>query len=419
MYNTITLSNGVRIVYENIPYVRSASVGIWVNVGTRDEKAIENGASHFIEHMVFKGTKNRTAAQLAYEMDRIGGQINAYTTKENTCFYGRVLDTHVPQIADILCDMLLNSNFYDEDVANERNVIIEEIGMYEDTPDDLVTEQLFGGCFKGSSLARPVLGTRSSLSKMDGAFLKSFMQEHYTGDKIIVAMAGNISEKDAQYFAERLKDVPAGNGKKRKEASYVPCFKAKKKATEQNHLCIAFPCIGVTDDRRYAVQLMNNIIGGGMSSRLFQSVREDKGLCYSIYSFIASYKETGLFGIYTALGKETERQTIQLITEEIKKFRKNGVTQDELELAREQVKSNILMSLESTGSRMNRLGNNMLYFDKCKSFDDTIAGYDKVTADDIAKVAELIFDYSQVSFSAVGRVDKADMYQQYISELLR
>lgn len=417
MYNTITLSNGVRIVYENIPYVRSASVGVWVNVGTRDEKANENGASHFIEHMVFKGTKNRTAAQLAYEMDRIGGQINAYTTKENTCFYGRVLDTHVCKIADILCDMLLNSNFYDEDVNNERNVIVEEIGMYEDTPDDLVTEQLFGGCFKGSPLARPVLGTRNTLGKMDGEFLKSYMREHYTGDKIVVVLAGNVSENDVQYFADRLKAVPAGNGKKRKEANYVQCIKSKKKTTEQNHLCLAFPSIAVTDDRRYAVQLMTNILGGGMSSRLFQSVREDKGLCYSIYSFGASYQDTGLFGIYTALGKETERPALSLVAEEIKKLKEFGVTRDELELVREQVKSNILMSLESTSARMNRLGHNLLYFDHCMSYDQTIANYDKVTMDDIAKAADMIFDFDKASFSAVGRVGKTEEYGEFLRKI--
>lgn len=419
MYNTITLSNGVRIVYENIPYVRSASVGVWVNVGTRDEKASENGASHFIEHMVFKGTKNRTAAQLAFEMDRIGGQINAYTTKENTCFYGRVLDTHVTHIADILCDMLLNSNFNEDDVNNERNVIVEEIGMYEDTPDDLVTEQLFSGCFKGTSLARPVLGTRSSLSKLNGEALKGYMGEKYTGDKIVVAIAGNISEKDVQYFADRLKAVPSGDGKKRKEASYVQCVKAKKKTTEQNHICLAFPCVAVTDEKRYAVQLLNNILGGGMSSRLFQTVREEKGLCYSVYSFCASYQDTGLMGIYTALNKETEKPALQLIAQELKRFKEYGVTRDELELVREQVKSNILMSLESTGSHMNRIGNNMLYFDRCISFDESIANYDKVTADDIAKAAEFILDFDKVSFSAVGRVDKAEEYSQRLSELLR
>ncbi|MBE6948622.1 MAG: insulinase family protein [Ruminococcaceae bacterium] len=417
MYNTITLSNGVRIVYENIPYVRSASVGVWVNVGTRDEMANENGASHFIEHMVFKGTKNRTAAQLAFDMDRIGGQINAFTTKENTCFYGRVLDTHVQKIADILCDMLLESNFHDDDVNNERNVIIEEIGMYEDTPDDLVTEQLFSGCFKGSSLARPVLGTRNTLGKMDGEFLKNYMTEHYTGDKIVVVLAGNISDSDVQYFAEHLKVVPVGDGKKRKKAKYVQSIKSKKKTTEQNHLCLAFPSIGITDDRRYAVQLMSNILGGGMSSRLFQSVREDKGLCYSIYSFGASYQDTGLLGIYTALGKETERPALSLIAEEIKRFKEFGVTADELELARDQVKSNILMSLESTSARMNRLGHNLLYFDYCMSYDQTIANYDKVTVDDIAKAAEMILDFDKVSFSAVGRVGKTEEYGEFLRKI--
>lgn len=418
MYNKITLENGIRIVYESIPYVRSASVGIWINAGSRDETATENGASHYIEHMVFKGTQTRTAVQLALLMDRMGGQVNAYTTKEHTCFYGRVLDTHLDQIADVLCDMIMNSKFQEDDVSNERNVIIEEIGMYEDTPDDLVTEQLFAGCFKGSSLARPVLGKRSTLSKMDSAFLKGYMAEHYTGDKIVVTLSGNVSEKDVESFAQRLKSIPVGKGKKRKSAVYVPSFGAKKKSTEQNHICLAFPGITLTDERRFAVQLMSSIFGGEMSSRLFQSVREDKGLCYSIYSFGSSFQDTGLFGVYTALSKETERPAIALIVDEIKRLIENGVTAEELEIAREQAKANILMSLESTSARMSRMGHNELNHGREISYEESLAAYDKVTTEDIANAANMIFDFDRMSFSAVGRVETADDYREILSDVM-
>lgn len=418
MQNKITLSNGVRIVYETIPYVRSASVGIWVNSGTRDELAAENGTAHYIEHMVFKGTSTRTAQQLALAMDRMGGQVNAFTTKENTCFYGHVLDTHVTQLGDILCDMLMNSRFDEQDADNERNVILEEIGMYEDTPDDLVTERLFGGCFRGSPLARPVLGTEKTLSGINGAFLKQYLANNYTGRKIIVALSGNVSESDVQFFADRLSSLPAGDGANRLAASYKPWFGIRKKPTEQNHIVLAFPGIAITDENRFAVQLMNGIFGSEMSSRLFQSVREENGLCYSIYSFTSAFTDTGLFGIYTALNREMERPALELIVKEIKRLKSDGVTADELSFAREQVKANLLMSLESTHSRMNRLGNNELYFGRFRSIDESIAGYDAVTPDDIVKAAELIFDFDKTSFSAVGRTDTTDNYREFIGGLL-
>jgi predicted Zn-dependent peptidase len=322
MYSKLTLPNGVRIVYDPIPYVRSASVGIWVNTGSRDEAPEENGAAHYIEHMVFKGTGTRSAKELALLMDRMGGQVNAFTTKEHTCFHGRVLDTHIKQLGDVLTDMLLESRFDENDVKTERNVIIEEIGMYEDTPDDLVTENLFAGCFRGSSLARPVLGTEGTLSAMDGRFLKNYMKDHYTGEKIVVAMSGNISDSDIAYYAERLKDVPMGTAERMTGAEYIPCVTVKEKPTEQNHLVLAFPCISVTDDRRFAVRLMSGIFGSEMSSRLFQRVREEMGLCYSIFSFGSAYIDTGLFGIYTALGSETETPALELIAEEIKRLKK-------------------------------------------------------------------------------------------------
>ena len=418
MYNKLTLSNGVRIVYETIPYVRSASVGIWVNTGSRDEAESENGAAHYIEHMVFKGTETRSAQELALVMDRMGGQVNAFTTKEHTCFHGRVLDTHIKQLADILCDMLLSSKFDENDVNNERNVIIEEIGMYEDTPDDLVTENLFAGCFAGSPLARPVLGTEDTLNNMDGKFLKTYMREHYTGDRIIVAMSGNIAESDIEYFAEKLKDVPMGNVSDRSKAEYIPSVSVREKPTEQNHIVLAFPGIRVADDRRFTAQLMSGIFGGEMSSRLFQSVREDNGLCYSIFSFGSTYEDTGLFGIYTALSRETERPALKLIADEIKKLKNYGVTQEELERARDQVKANVLMSLESTNARMNRLGQNELYFNRYRSVDEIIESYDRVRLEDISNMAETVFDFDQVSFSAVGRVDTAEDYRELLNTLL-
>lgn len=413
MFQKKTLDNGVRIVYEHIPHVRSVSMGIWVGTGSRYEKAFQSGASHFIEHMVFKGTEKRTAAQIAALSDRIGGQINAYTTKESTCFYGRVLDTHLPMLTDILCDMLFNSKFDEEDVKNERGVILEEISMYEDTPEDLVMERLMASIYKGSSLGRPILGKKSTLDKMDGEFLKEYMRSHYSPDRIVIALSGSFRPEDIDDIAARF-SVLSGKAGTYKKAEYIPSFTTKRKNIEQNHLVIAFPGISIPDNDRFAMQIMSNILGGGMSSRLFQSVREDHGLCYSVYTLSSSHLDGGIFGIYTALGENTQEEALRLIVQEIEKIKTDGVTEDELTLIKDQAESNILMSLESTSSRMNRLGRNELFLGEIPSPDELIAGYEAVTMDDIRAICEKIFDFSKVSFSAVGKTLHADEYRKII-----
>lgn len=416
MYEKITLKNGVRIIFENIPYVRSVSAGIWVGTGSRFESASENGASHFIEHMVFKGTATRSASDIAELMDSIGGQINAFTTKDCTCFYGRVLDTHLHKLTDILCDMLFCSKFDENDVASERGVIFEEIDMYEDSPDDLVSERLFSAIYKGSSLARPILGKKSTLEKMDGAFLKEYMRLHYNPKDIVVAVSGSFKNDDINYLSERFSEIETYGTNKFSKASYTPSFVTKKKSIEQNHLCISFPGIPVSDNRRYAMQLMSAILGGGMASRLFQSVREKRGLCYTVYSFTSSYSDIGTFGIYTALSQETEEQAVKVIKDELIRFKSGGITQEELARACEQAKSNILMSLESTSSRMNRLGRNELSLGYITEPDDIIAKYDAVTAENIYELSAECLDFTKVSMSAVGRIKSSDAYKNMISE---
>jgi predicted Zn-dependent peptidase len=304
MYEKITLPNGVRIVHENIPYVRSAALGIWVGTGSRYEKARMSGASHFIEHMLFKGTQTRSAADLADIMDGIGGQVNAFTTKECTCFHGRVLDTHLDQLTDVLCDMFFNSRFDEGDVKNERGVILEEIDMYRDTPEDLASERLQTAVYKGFSLSRPVLGTKAALGKMTGEALREHMAGHYRPRAVVVALSGSYKPADIERLKARFADMGAGGEKSFKPAAYTPSFLVKRKSLEQNHLMLTFPGLGITDERRYTLQLLSDILGGGMSSRLFQTVREQRGLCYSVYTYGYSYLDTGLFAVYTALGRE-------------------------------------------------------------------------------------------------------------------
>ena len=414
MYERIILPNGVRILTEQVPGVRSAALGIWVVTGSRHEKAGENGAAHFIEHMLFKGTARRTAAELAEEMDAVGGQVNAFTTKESTCFYARVLDTHLAQAADILCDMFFHSRFDGGDVDTELGVILEEIGMYEDNPEDVCAERLAGAVFKGTPLARPILGRRSTLEKMDGDWLRAYQREHYTPDRIVVALAGNFTQADTDDLKARFGAIPSGKKQAMRLAAYKPGIVVKKKAIEQNHLTLAFPGISFSDGRRFTLQLLSSILGGGMSSRLFQQVREQRGLCYSIYSYGACHDDTGYFGIYTALGRETEGEALDTILAVVRDFTEHGVTQQELERAREQSKANVLMGLESTQARMSNLGRGELCQRQVMGPDEIIAAYDAVTTGDIQRAAEELFRFDTASLSAVGRVRGVEQYQELL-----
>lgn len=414
MYEKITLPNGVRILTEEIPYVRSASLGVWVGSGSRHERPGESGAAHFIEHMVFKGTASRSAADLAEAMDAIGGQVNAFTTKENTCFYARCLDSHLPQAADLLCDMLFSSRFDEADVATERGVILEEIGMYQDNGEDLCAELLSKEVYRGSSLARPILGSKRTLDKMTGAFLKDYMAAHYLPGDMVVALAGRFAPQDVENLKARFSALSVGALPPVEPARYQPAFVARKKATEQNHLTLAFPGLPYGDPRRFTLQLLSSLLGGGMSSRLWQEVRERLGLCYSIYSYGAGHAETGLFAIYTALGKETEAQALAAITGVVRRFVQEGVSQAELDRAREQSKANVLMGLESTQSHMSGLGRGELLTGEVLESDGIIAAYDAVTREDVLALARELLGFDQLSLSAVGRVGNEDYYRSLL-----
>ena len=414
MYEQITLPNGVRVLIERIPNLRSAALGVWVASGSRQESAAQNGAAHFIEHMVFKGTHSQSAAQLAERMDAIGGHVNAFTTKECTCFYARALDSHLPEALDLLCSMLFDSAFRQEDVETERGVILEEIGMYRDTPDDLCSERLAAAIYKGTPLARPILGTPSTLSKMTGDWLREYMAGHYLPGDMVVSLAGSFDDSVVEEIKARFSHLKGGALPKPKAVSYKPAFTTKKKAIEQNHLILAFPSIPTGSPKRFAAQLLSSILGGGMSSRLFQEVREKRGLCYSVYSYGASYAETGSFAVYTALGRETERQALETICAVVREFAAQGVTQAELDRAREQSKAGVLMGLESTTAHMNHMARSVLSGNEILTPDEIIAAYDSVTREDVRALAGEIFDFGRVSLSAVGRVAPEEEYRDMV-----
>ena len=417
MYETLTLPNGVRLVWEEIPYVRSVAAGIWVGVGSRWETAAESGACHFIEHMTFKGTETRTAADIARDTDAIGGQINAFTTKEFTCFYGRVLDQHLEKLADILCDMFFHSRFDEGDVQSERGVIYEEIDMYEDAPDDLVSELLLTGAYRGSPLAHPILGTKKALAPMTGAGLREFRATHYTPDRIVVALAGSLRRQEAEAFARRFAHLAPAPHRKLRPARYAPHLTVRKKRIEQNHLCFGFPGLPAESEDRYAMQYTAAILGGGMSSRLFQTLREKLGLCYSVYTFGSSFHGTGMEGIYAAVSKENEEKALRAIADQIHRLQDEGVPQDELARTREQIKSNVLMGLESTSGRMNRLGKNVLMLGRMAEPDELIERFDAVTAEDVLALARRCYDLKQASLALVGRTEPPETYRALLEQL--
>ena len=415
MVEVTTLPNGVRLVTEAMTSVRSAAVGIWVGVGSRYERAGEEGSAHFIEHMLFKGTDRSTAAELAGRMDAVGGQINAFTTRDTTCFYARVLDSHLATASDILAEMFFDSLFREEDVISERGVVLEEIDMYRDTPEDLVVEQLMGKIFPGA-LGRPVLGKPVSLAKMTGESLRSFKDREYSPDRIVVSLCGSFTDADRQRLADRFSVLPRSRPRRPRPSAYRPAELVRRKSTEQNHFCLSWPGLPDGHPDRFAWQVMCTVLGGGMSSRLFQTVREERGLCYAIGSFTSSYQDAGMLGVSTAVGRDAETEALSLIRREVERFRQDGIRPDELSRAREQMKSGILLAMESTSARMNRMGSAILLMGRCLTAEEIIEHYDAVTAEDVLRLARETLTPERMGFSAVGRVESAEHYADILRE---
>ena len=404
MIETKKLANGVTVLSEKLDFVRSASVGLWVGNGSRYETAEENGVSHFIEHMLFKGTNTRSAAQIAEQMDAIGGQFNAFTTKEFTSFYFRALDTMLDRGIEVLADMLIGSVFPEAELDTERGVIDEEIDMYEDTPDELVTDNLFSAVYPDIPLGRPIVGTHESIAKMDPAFLRDYMRRHYTGPRIVASISGNFTDETLAHLCSALEAIPANEAPAFEPAAYAQGEIIRKKPIEQVHICLGFPGFSQVDPRRYAQSIFSNILGGGMSSRLFQKIREENGLCYSIYSFGASHFDTGVSGVYLATNAGTWEKAVDMVLAEIDRLLTDGPTQEEFERARGQIVSNLLMSLESTLSRMNAMARSQLIYGRVLTADDSVALYNAVDLASCIDAGRAAFDAGRISRSIVGNI---------------
>jgi predicted Zn-dependent peptidase len=400
------LSNGMRLVVEEISSVRSVSLGIWIGTGSRDENQHTNGMSHFIEHMMFKGTESLSARQIAELFDGIGGHVNAFTSKEYTCYYAKVLDEHFQLALQTLADMLTNSKLASEELAKERKVIIEEIKMYEDTPDDQIHDLLASTMYPNHRLGYSVLGPEGNLLAFTRDDMVAFLQQHYTPDNMVLAVAGNVKFNDVQAAAEQY--FSGLQGKRAEFVQNPPVFKADKqirnKSTEQAYICLAAPGFAYDDSRLHALLLLNNIVGGTSSSRMFQEIREERGLAYSVYSFYSAYRDGGNFGVYTGTSPEQAQDVINLIGRILSELSRDGVTAAELQKAKDQVKGSLMLSLESTSSRMSRLGKNELLLGKRVSLDDTINRINEVSLESINDVAKKVCG-SSMTMTAIGPFD--------------
>lgn len=410
MYKKHSLPNGLRIVLEKIPYVKSVSIGIWVRTGSRNENANNNGISHFIEHMMFKGTEKRTAKDIAASIDNLGGQLNAFTGKECTCYYTKTLDDHINIAIDVLSDMFFNSLFTTKDINIEKRVIAEENGLYEDSPEELVHDMLSEAVWDGDPIGYPILGTKKSLKNISKEMLHEYMDNNYTPENTVIAVAGKFDEKRLLGLIEEKFGHWKSKGKQQEQLGKVefkPSFKVKEKDIEQVHLCIGFNGVEHGNDDMYPLLAINSMFGGGMSSKLFQSIREKKGLVYSIYSYPSAYRKAGLFTIYAGMKPDNLEVVKKHIYDEILLLKKKGIKGDELAKAKEQLKGGYMLGLESTCSRMISIGKSELMLGRIDTPQKVLKKIDKIDMESVQKIIDNIFDLEKVGLSLVGNIKKS------------
>ena len=411
MYQKTTLDNGLRILSESIPYMNSVSIGFFVGTGSRSETLPEQGVSHFIEHLMFKGTEKRSARDIAEEVDDIGGQLNAATDRENTCYYIKVLPEHLGLGLDILSDMLLHSKFAEPDVEKEWQVVLEEISLYEDSPDELIHDLHMNSLWPGHALGRNILGTRDSIGAMSRDMIQDYTRRHYMPDNIVVAAAGNLTHDQLVTQVRRFWDNVRGTAKV--SADSTPMFASgrhlQEKEIEQIHICLGTPGVAHDDPRYYASHVLNTILGGGVSSRLFQHIREERGLAYSVCSYPSSFRDTGLFTIYTGVSPENCREVMDVISSIIGDIRSNGVRPEELKRAKEQLKAGLLFSLESSSSRMSRLGRAEISSREYLSPEQLVAKVDAVMLQHLFDLAQPLFRHESTCMTALGPIGESGL----------
>lgn len=404
-FDEITLKSGLRIIGERIAHVRSVSVGIWVGAGSQNETPEENGLSHYLEHMLFKGTERRSARQIAEEMDAVGGQMNAFTSKECTCYYCKVVDEHLPLAIDVLCDMLINSTFDTVELNKERGVILEEIAMAEDTPDDLVSEMLMLAKYGDQAIARPILGTVDTVGSFTRDDLVRYHAKMYRPENTVIALAGNYVWEDVLREVEKwLGDWEKGDFVKQTVVTeeIAPTVLRKNKDIEQIHICLGYPGVPGSSDKVYPMSIFNSVFGGAMSSRLFQKIREESGMAYSVYSYPNNYTTCGMTAVYAGTNPEAAPEVIRMIREEAAKLAEEGMTEKEFVQAREQLKSSYILGLESTSARMNAIGRRKLIYGDTRTEDEVLEKINAITLEETNELMKQILT-GEFAVSLVGK----------------
>ncbi len=414
MYKRYELKNGIQVVTEKIPHFRSISIGLWFKAGSIYEDNNENGLSHFIEHMLFKGTKKRTAKEIAQALEAVGGQLNAFTAKECTCYYSKVIDEHLELATELLSDMILNSIFDEEELNKEKGVVLEEISMYEDSPDDVVHELLHSKFYGSHPLGQPILGTVENIKNFTRERLLEYFNQFYAPHNLVISVAGNFDDKELislldKYFGHWTK--PEVKYKRLNMSKPNSGIFYKYKDIEQTHLCIGYPGLPLGHDSIYPLMIFNNIFGGGMSSRLFQKIREDRGLAYSVYSYPSSYVHGGLFTIYAGTKSSHAVQVVSIIEEEIKSIKNRDITQEEFSMAKEQLKGNYILGLESTSSRMTAIGKNQLLLGRILTPDEVLSKIDSVSLENVYELCDQIFKKGKATIAIVSREDLTEKIQ--------
>jgi len=406
LYRKLILDNGVRLVTERIPTLKSVTVGMWVNAGSRDETPAQAGYSHFIEHMFFKGTETRSATDISREIDALGGEMNAFTTRETTTFYVKVLDQHLPKALELLSDLFHRSRFGSKEIEKEKQVVLEEIRMVQDDPEDLVQELHTSLMMGRHPLSRPILGQEATISQVKREDLRKYIDIHYRPQEMILAVAGNFDQRQLEKMMARMFGTfrPTENGEPRKR--WPPEIHAgtviKRKALEQVHLSVGLKGIRAGHKDRYAAYVLNSVLGGSVSSRLFQEVREKRGLAYSIYSFLSGYSDGGTITIYAGTRASEVERVLDLIRREIRKMGARGVERAELRRTKDQMKGSLMLSLESSHSRMNKLAKDELIAGSHTTMAEMIAEIDAITASQVARVARELFEPGRLAITALG-----------------
>jgi len=402
------LPNGLTVLTEEMQHIRSVSIGIWVKCGSRHEQAEHNGISHFLEHMVFKGTETRTAEDIARQIDSIGGNLDAFTAKECICFNVKVLDEHLPIALDVLCDLVLHPVFDTKDIARERGVILEEIKMDEDSPDYLVHEIFTQNFWKDHPLGKPILGTKETVRHFEQPLVLDYYGQRFTPGNLIIAAAGHINhEHFVKLAGERFARLkPAMNG----FHDSVPEPAARiilrnKKSLEQVQICVGVPTYPISHEKRYASYILNTLLGGGMSSRLFQNVRERRGLAYAIYSELNPYRDTGCLSIYAGTSLESAPKVVELIVNEFRDLKQNHISDEELRRTKEQLKGSLMLSLESTTARMSNLARQEMYFERFFGLDEIIERIEAVTVEELVSLADDFFHGDKIAVTVLGNLE--------------